>query len=203
MGAVKRPGVYQLPAPKRLLEVLAGAGGVDESAGSVININRPRSEGPIEIDRTVETSGYYTAQVSLPELVEGSHPESNILIKAHDVVTVPRAKLVYVIGEVRRSGGFVLRERENMSVLQAISMAEGLTQTAGSKNAKILRSSADGGPKTEIPVNVRNILAGKAVDIPLRPNDILFVPNSAAKNATLRGIESAIQIGTGVVIWHR
>jgi polysaccharide export outer membrane protein len=203
MGAVKSPGVYQLTAPKRLLEVLAGAGGVEEAAGSVIHISRSRAQGPIALKGATESTDYYAAQVSLPELVEGRHPEWNIVIKANDVITVPRAKLVYVIGEVRKSGGFVLRERENMSVLQAISMAEGLTPTAGSKNAKILRPSSEGGPKTEVAVNVKDILAGKSADVPLRPNDILFVPNSASKNAALRGLESAIQIGTGVVIWHR
>jgi polysaccharide biosynthesis/export protein len=203
MGAVKSPGVYQLNAPKRLLEVLAGAGGVDETAGSVININRPRGAGPIAVSGAIESSDYFSAQISLPELVEGRHPESNILVKPHDVITVPRAKLVYVIGEVRKSGGFVLRERENMSVLQAISLAEGLTATAGSKHARILRPGAEGGPKTEVTVDVRSILAGKSPDVALLPNDILFVPNSAAKNATLRGIESVIQMGTGMVIWRR
>jgi hypothetical protein len=82
-------------------------------------------------------------------------------------------------------------------------MAEGLNPTAGSKNARILRPAEDGQAKTEIAVNVKSILEGKSADVPLRPNDILFVPNSAAKNATLRGIESAIQMGTGLVIWHK
>ena len=203
MGAVKSPGVYQLNAPKRLLDVLAGAGGVEETAGSVVHVNRPRTSGPISLVGATESADSYSAQISLPDLVEGRSLESNIVIMPHDVITIPRAKLVYVIGEVRKSGGFVLRERENISVLQAISLAEGLTVTAGSKNAKIIRPSEDGSAKTELPVNVKSILAGKSPDVPLHPNDILFVPNSAAKNATLRGIESAIQMGTGLVIWHK
>jgi polysaccharide export outer membrane protein len=203
MGAVKSPGVYQLNAQKRLLEILAAAGGVDDSAGYVLHINRPRTSGRIPLADSTESTDSYSAQISLADLVEGRHPETNILIQPRDVITVPRAKLVYVIGEVRKSGGFALRERENISVLQAISLAEGLTVTAGSKHAKIIRPMEDGSAKTEIPVDVKNILAGKSPDIPLHPNDILFVPNSAAKNATIRGIESAIQIGTGIVIWHK
>jgi polysaccharide export outer membrane protein len=203
MGAVKSPGVYQLNAQKRLLEILAGAGGVDESAGSILHVNRPRASGPIPLTDAVESGDYYSEQISLPDLFEGRRPEANIMILPRDVITVPRAKLVYVIGEVRKSGGFVLKERENISVLQAISLAEGLTTTAGSRNAKIIRPAEDGRAKTELAVDVKSILAGKSPDVPLNPNDILFVPNSAAKNAALRGIESAIQMGTGIVIWHK
>jgi polysaccharide export outer membrane protein len=203
MGAVKSPGVYQLNAQKRLLEVLAGAGGVDESAGSVIHISRPHSSGAIPVPGATESADYYSAQINLPDLAEGRNPQNNLAILPHDVITVPRAKLVYVIGEVRKSGGFVLRERENISVLQAISLAEGLTVTAGSRNAKIIRPAENGAEKTELAVNVKNILAGKTPDVPMHPNDILFIPNSAAKNATIRGLESAIQMGTGLVIWHK
>lgn len=202
MGAVKAPGVYQLNAQKRVLEIMAGAGGADETAGSVITISRMRTEGPLPLSGATESGSYSIGQINLAELVEGRHPETNILVKAHDVITVPRAKLVYVIGEVRKSGGFVLKDRESMSVLQAISLAEGLTSVAGSSRARILRPAGDGVAKTEIAVDVRRILSGKSQDVPLLPNDILFVPNSAAKNATLRGIESAIQMGTGIVIWR-
>ena len=202
LGAVKTPGVYQLNARKRLLEMIAAAGGADESAGSVVNVNRPRASGPIPLGDTAESAGYYSAQISLPEIVDGRRPDDNIVILPNDVITIPRAKLVYVIGEVHKSGGFVLRDRENLSVLQAISLAEGLTPTAGSRNAKIIRPAEGAQPRTELAVDVKSILAGKTPDIPLRPNDVLFIPNSTAKNATVRGIEAALQMGTGIVIWH-
>jgi polysaccharide biosynthesis/export protein len=202
LGAVKTPGTYQLNASKRLLDMIAAAGGADESAGSVVSVNRPRVSGPIPVGDTVESAGYYSAQISLPDIVDGRRPDDNILILPNDVITVPRAKLVYVIGEVHKSGGFVLRERESMSVLQAISMAEGLTATAGSRSAKIIRPAEDGKPRTEIAVDVKSILAGKTPDVALHPNDVLFVPNSTSKNAALRGVETAIQMGTGIVIWH-
>jgi len=123
-------------------------------------------------------------------------------IKPYDVVTVPRAKMVYVIGEVKKQGGFVLRETQHISVLQALAMAEGMTKTAGGKNAKVLRPTGDGDHREELPVNVPGILAGKTPDARLEPGDILFVPNSAAKSATFRTIEAAIQMATGLVIWR-
>lgn len=202
LGAVKTPGVYQLNAQKHLLEMIAAAGGADESAGSILNVTRPLASGPIPLAGTTQSAGYYSAQISLPEVVDGRHPDDNIVILPNDVIIIPRAKLVYVIGEVHKSGGFVLRDREDMSVLQAISMAEGLTATAGSRNAKIIRPAEGSQPRTELAVDVKSILAGKASDIPLHPNDVLFIPNSTSKNATLRGLEAALQMGTGIVIWH-
>lgn len=203
MGAVKSPGVYQLTGPKRLLEVLAMAGGVDESGGSTIHVSRPRSSAPIAIASSAINGDYYSASINLADVVDGKHPEQNLVILPQDVLTVPRAKLVYVIGEVHKSGGFIMRDREHISVLQAISLAEGLTVTAGSRNAKIIRPAGDGATKTEIAVDVRSILAGRSQDMLMQPDDVLFIPNSAAKNAALRGIESAIQMGTGIVIWHK
>jgi polysaccharide export outer membrane protein len=55
----------------------------------------------------------------------------------------------------------------------------------------------------EIPVDLRKIFRGDASDVPMRPDDILFVPNSAAKSASMRAIEASIQVATGVVIWRR
>ena len=94
--------------------------------------------------------------------MEARNPEENIQIQPNDVISVPwKAELVYVIGAVKRAGGFTLSEREQISVLQALSMAEGLDRSASPANAKILRAS-EGGESAEIPVDVNRILSGKA-----------------------------------------
>jgi polysaccharide biosynthesis/export protein len=203
LGAVKAPGVYQLPGPKRLLEVLAMAGGADQDAGSGVRVSRNMSAGTIPLPAATGNNGYSVVEISLVDLIEARRPEENFIILPDDVVSVTRARLVYVIGEVRKAGGFTLRERESMSVLQAISLAEGLTLTAGSKNTRIIRTNTRDGVKTEIPVDVKSILTGKAKDVPLLANDILFVPNSAPRSAAMRGMETAMQMATGVVIWRR
>ena len=87
-------------------------------------------------------------------------------------------------------------------MLQAITLAEGIQPTAAAQNARILRSSGSG-PATELPINVKLILANKMPDQALKPNDILVIPNSAAKSASLRALEAGIQMGTGLVIWRR
>jgi polysaccharide export outer membrane protein len=115
---------------------------------------------------------------------------------------VPRARLIYVIGEVKRSGGFPLHEKQNISVLQALALAEGLTRTAGLSGARVLRNNPATGQREEIPINLRSIFEGKSPDLPLVAEDILFIPNSMAKSSALRAVEAAIQMGTGVVIWR-
>lgn len=198
LGAVKSPGVYQIQGQKRLLEVLSMAGGIDPEAGSVIRVSRPGPAAP----PFVPSSDFSLAELSLESLLEGKNPELNLFIQPQDVVTVARAKLIYVIGEVKRSGGFTLKERESMSVLQALSLAEGLTITAAAGDARILRPNSSGG-KDELAVDVKKILTRKASDVPLLPNDVLFVPKSAGRSASFRAMEAAIAMGTGLVIWRR
>jgi polysaccharide export outer membrane protein len=142
-------------------------------------------------------------EVSLQNLLEAKNPAENPEICPEDVITLARAPLVYVMGEVRKPGGFPLREREQTSVLEAISLAEGLLRTASSTGVRILRAQPNGGQRIEIAVNLKTILNGKSADIPVQPNDILVVPNNAPRNAMLRAAEAAVQMGTGVVIWRR
>jgi polysaccharide export outer membrane protein len=134
--------------------------------------------------------------------MEARNPKENIELKPNDVILVPKANMVYVVGSVRKPGGFVLSEKETLSVLQAVSLAEGLERTAAPRKAVILRSASGNGPGAEVPIDVSKILSGKAKDMPLQANDILFVPNSAAKSIALRGAEAIIQAGTGRAIYR-
>ena len=205
IGAVKNPGVHQVQGRKTLLEMLSLAGGIDPEAGHSIKITRRKQYGPISLPSTQsDPSGEYTvAEIDLVPLLEARNPRDNIEVQPYDVITVPRGQLVYVMGQVRRPGGFVLRQRENLSVLQALSLAEGLDRTAKPQESRILRTTGDGGQRTEIYVDLRKILEGKSGDVPLMPNDVLFIPNNVPKSAMIRGLEAAIQIGTGVVIYRR
>ena len=79
----------------------------------------------------------------------------------------------------------------------------GFNSSALSFKARILRAQSGQAQRQEIPVNLNHILDGKAEDVTLRPDDILFVPNNKPKTAALRGVEAAVQMATGVVIWRR
>jgi polysaccharide export outer membrane protein len=205
LGAVGTPGVVQLQGRKSLFEVLSLAGGLKADAGNTVVLTRQKEWGPIPIPNAKQDpSGQFnTAELNVKSIMSGRNPQENILIQPDDVISVPKAELVYVIGAVKKPGGFVLNERENISVLQALSLAEGLDRAASPKTAKVLHAVEGTSERTEIAVDVRKILEGKTGDVPLAANDILFIPTSAAKNAAIRGAEAALQIGTGIAIYRR
>jgi polysaccharide export outer membrane protein len=202
-GNVTKPGVVQLRGNRNLMEVIGQAGGLQADAGDSVLITRNLSEGPIPVAGafTDPTGKYSVAHINIRSILSGKDPEANIQIKPHDVITVPRARLVYVLGNVGRPGGYVMEENETMSLTQAIALAGGWDKMAALGSARILR--ADGGPTREqIPANVKKIMENKAPDLQMQPDDILYVPNSLKKVIGARGAEAAIGIGTGVLIWH-
>src|SRR6266478_4539898 len=204
LGAVNTPGVHQVRGRKTLLEMLALAGGIRSDAGYSVRITRQLEWGCIPLPKTeLDASGRFSvAELNLKKIMEAKNPEENIQIFPHDVISVPKAEMVYVIGEVRRSGGFVLGEHQSISVLQALSLAEGLNSTADTRHAKVLRLKRDADQREELAVDVKDVLNGKKSDIALRGDDILFIPGSTGKKAALRALEAAIQTGTGLAIWR-
>jgi len=145
-----------------------------------------------------------TVKVDLKQLLETGDTSLNLTIYPGDKVTVERAGIIYVVGAVNRPGGFTLEsDRENMTVLKAVALGEGLKATALRKKAMIIRQGPRiPGGREEIAVNLRNILAGKAPDRVLRSNDILFVPDSKSKMALYRGVEAGVQMATWAVVYH-
>jgi polysaccharide export outer membrane protein len=202
-GNVTTPGVVQLKGNRNLMEVIGQAGGLRADAGDTVLITRNLSEGPIPVQGafTDPTGKYSIAHINIRSVMSGKDPEGNILIKPHDVITVNRARMVYVLGNVTRPGGYVMSENETMSVTQAVALAGGWDKTAALSAARILR--ADGGAQREqIPLNVKKIMENKSPDLELRPDDIVYVPNSLGKQMGARGLEAAIGLGTGVLIWR-
>jgi len=204
LGAVNSPGVHQVEGHKTLLEMISMAGGVRPDAGYSIRITRQVEWGCIPLPGAkLDASGRFSvAQVNLQEIMEAKTPEENIQILPHDVISVPKAELVYVTGDVKKSGGFVLGERQTMSVLQAVSLAEGMGPAPDPKHAKILRLAPGADQRTEIPVDLKSILQGKGGDVPMQGNDILFIPDSTGKKVALRFMEAAISTGTGLAIYR-
>lgn len=204
LGAVNQPGVHQVQGRKTLLEMLALAGGVRPDAGYSIRMTREMEWGCIPLPNSkVDSSGRFSvAELNLKEIMEAKNPQENIQIFPHDVISVPKAEMVYVIGEVRRSGGFVLGEHQSISVLQVLSLAEGLNSGADTRHAKILRAKPDADQREELSVDVKDVLSGKKPDVPLQAADILFIPGSTGKKAALRALEAAVQTGTGLAVWR-
>jgi len=204
IGAVTTPGVHQLQGRKTLVEILSMAGGLRPDAGYNVKITRRREWGRIPLPgATDDPSGQFSqAEVRLRDIMQAKSPGENIQIMPNDVISVPRAEMVYVIGEVGKSGGIVLGDQQTMSVLQAMSIAGGLGKTAKSKEAKILRVNPGVPKRTEVAVNLKDMLAGKMDDVSMQAEDILFVPNSAGKTLALRTLETVIGTGMTAVIYR-
>jgi polysaccharide export outer membrane protein len=203
-GAVRNPGAYQLEGRKTLAEILSMAGGLRPDVGQTLKLTRRAAWGPIPLPTSEQrTEGDVTAaEVNVDELVRGSAPFSDIEVRPHDVISVSQAELVYVVGQVRKPGGFAMTGGGDFTVLQALSMAEGLERTAAPKRAKILRKHGSSG-RVELPVNLERILSGRAPDISLQAEDVLFVPNNAAKNAGMKTLDAILQTTMGMAIYGR
>jgi polysaccharide biosynthesis/export protein len=202
MGQVNTPGVHQVAGHKTLLEMVSMAGGMKPDAGYSIRITRQAEWGCIPLPgATMDPNGKFSvAQVSVTDIMEAKRPEENIQILPHDVITVPKAEMVFVTGAVKKSGGFILGEHQTISVLQALSLAEGFGPAYDSKHAKIIRTIAD--QRTEIPVDMKALMQNKGQDVMMQGNDILFIPDSTGKRVALRVMEAAIQTGTGLAIYR-
>lgn len=204
LGAVETPGVHQIMGSKTLFEVISEAGGLKDDAGNTITITRKLSNGALPLPNAVtDPSGRYSiADLNIRSVMSAKNPQDNIPVMPYDVITVPKADLIYVVGAVKRPGGFPLQERANMTVLEALSLSQGLDRGASSDRAKILRTDETTHARLEIPINIKKILDGKSSDQPLLSNDILFIPSSTAKLATYRALEALVQTGTGIAIYR-
>jgi polysaccharide export outer membrane protein len=187
-----------------LIEVLAMAGGVAKRssgpAGRTVVITRKGGFVDLQPAEGMNLLALDKLEINLRKLLYSQEAALNIEIQPLDTVSVSQADIVYVVGGVRRPGGFVLEDREKVTVLQALAMAEGLTGTAAKNSARIIRTAADGS-RIEIPIKVGKVLKGKEQDVELAANDILFIPDSTGKVALKRGLEAAIGTISGVLIY--
>ena len=185
MGEVQKPGVYPMLGSRTLFDVLSLAGGTTAKAGKLVSItHRDTPQTP----NTVAMSN--DAAESL---------RSNVDIFPGDTIVVSRAGVVYVSGDVKRPSGVVMENGSEMTVLQAIAMAEGVGPDAALNKSKLIRRGPNG--PTEIPLRLKDMFASKAPDVRLQAEDIVFVPNSAAKSAGKRSLDAIISTATGLIIY--
>jgi protein involved in polysaccharide export with SLBB domain len=143
-----------------------------------------------------------TITVNLYQLMEAGNTANNILLEAGDVVTVPHAGIVYVLGAVARPGGFVLaNDREQLSTLKILALAGGYTNVAKTDRAVIIRKDSQG-QQHEVALDLKKIQNRQAEDLQLEPSDILYVPQSGAKQAILKSVEFGIALGSGVALYR-
>jgi polysaccharide export outer membrane protein len=185
-GEVNRPGIYPVLGARRLLELLAAAGGPTARAGKTGTItHRDHPEEPVK--------------VNLPSDLSKS-PQDNIEVLPGDTIVVNRAGLVYVVGEVQRPSGLVMDNNEKMTVMQAIALVGGPTPVAAMNGAKLIRTTATGREELQLPL--KKMLSTKQPDVDLKPDDIIFVPASFGKKAAKRSAESILTLTQQLAIYH-
>jgi polysaccharide export outer membrane protein len=180
-GEVAKPGFYSALGPHRLFDVLQAAGGpTDKAANEVMITHRG------EKDATTLLISKNPAEMAT----------SNVALQPGDTVVVPKAGIVYVLGEVTRPGGYVLNSTGGITVLQVVAVAGGPTHLASAGKTRLLHRTENGFQEQQI--DVKKLLRGKAHDVSLRNEDILFIPSSAFKQAlnasTLVGVAASAAI---------
>jgi polysaccharide biosynthesis/export protein len=208
LGAVAKPMTYQLMRPTSLLELLADAGGIADNAGTVILITRQMQK---ETVRPVSDAGHsdsdantQTIRIQLQDLLESGDTAFNIQVYGGDIVNVPPAGIVYVMGGgILQPGGYIIQSHgEQVTVLKAVALAHGLGGYAKPDDAMIFRVNPKTGERETIPVHIKQIQKNSSEDMAMKSNDILFVPDSLARKIAAKGAEAAISIGTGVLVYR-
>src|SRR5467141_304378 len=185
LGEVKNPGVYPLLADRHLLDLLSQAGGLTPNASKTISVTHAGQNTPSVVTLSPD-----------PELAATSNPA----ILTGDTIVVATAGLVYVIGNVNKQGGYPMTDNQ-ITVLQALALAGGNSPMAALDRAQIVRQV--NGARESVPISVKKILDGRNKDVRLQAEDILFIPDSAGKNAAAKSLQAILQAAVGVAIYRR
>jgi len=140
--------------------------------------------------------------INLNELLERGDLHNNIALEAGDVVTIPHAGIVYVLGAVNRPGGFVVsNDRTQLTALKVLSLAGGLTKIAKMDHAVIIRKD-DQGKQTTTEVDLKKVIHRESEDLQMRASDILYIPDSRTKEVLLAAVALGVAVGTAVAIYR-
>ena len=167
IGAVGKPGMYELVGPTSLLMIIAQAGGLTAQAMSDLYIYRQGEEGK-----------QTRISIRLEDLIMKGNQDLNILLQPKDVIAVPLdlTQNVFVYGEVRNPGAIPFLTSKKITLLQAIAQAGGTTEWAKRSSVIIKRKDKKTGKEMKIPVNLKRIISGRLADIILEEGDVVIVP---------------------------
>jgi polysaccharide biosynthesis/export protein len=186
LGQVRVSGAYPIATPRPILDVIALAGGLNEVADRNIVIER-RGDPDHPLHYNLANDGALAIRTS-------------VLVYPGDTVMVPKAGIVYVLGDVNRPGGIVMNNNSSqLSLLQALAQAGGVARTAREGHAKLLRKDATGYHETQL--SLGEIQKGKQQDIALAPGDVLYVPFSYAKNVAVSGSSGIISSVSSAAVY--
>jgi polysaccharide export outer membrane protein len=188
MGAVRRPVTFQSDGTTRLLDALSRAEGFTDDAGPEVLV----------------TQNDAVQRIAVKRLMDGSDPALNVRLLGNEEVRVPVAGKIFVLGNIRKPGGFPIRDPADKTVLKMVALSEGLMPFS-QKIAYIVRRR-DGETPQEIPIELAQIMERKSPDVTLETGDILYVPDNKTRRSTMGNLDRVAGFGSatasGLVIWH-
>ncbi|HEY4049628.1 MAG TPA: polysaccharide biosynthesis/export family protein [Acidobacteriaceae bacterium] len=176
-GEVAKPGMFAAFGRHTLSDYLAQAGGLKDTASSTVTLIRHGLPGPVEVPLGPDPRSSHYAEVP---------------IFPGDEIRAGRVGVIYVVGALKNQGAFPLKNTTPTTVMNAVTLAGGMGYEAASRNASIFRT--DGDHRVETKVDVGRIMKGKAEDIALRSDDILFIPTNKMR-AAVKGGGASLAVG--------
>jgi polysaccharide biosynthesis/export protein len=171
LGQVKLPGTYPITAPRSVIDMIAAAGGLTDVADRQITIERQSDPA--------KRVGFFLSNDSKDTL------NNNLLVYPGDKVIIPKAGLVYVLGDVKAPGGYVMNNNSSqLTVLQAVAAAGGTNHSAVPSHSRLISKNGAGYKDKKLELSA--IQKGKQPDIPLQPGDIVYVPFSYLRNLAVQ-----------------
>jgi polysaccharide export outer membrane protein len=186
LGEVQKPGIYPVLGPRKLFDVISAAGGMAPHAGRDILISHRLS--PQSMQTVTLTDDFKRSM------------DANVDVFPGDTVVVSKAGVVYVVGDVRLPGGFLMDKDKELTVLQALALAQGAAPAASLGHSKVIHRTPTGVVETAL--DLKAILGGKAEDIRVHADDILFIPHNARKEGTRIAVQTILQTAAGVAIYR-
>ncbi len=190
VGAFKTPLTFEATPPVTLLDAIARAGGLADNAGAEILLTRTQmgSDGQLT---------HITQRITVADLMQNADPNLNLDLHGGEEIRLPEAGRIYVVGDVKKPGEYLIKNATETSVLKALSLSEGL-DTYAAKTAYIYRKDGGTGTTNQIPFDLKQIMDRKAPDLPLLPNDILYVADNKSRRNTMATLEKLFLISGGV-----
>jgi polysaccharide export outer membrane protein len=168
LGEVKQPGTYPITAPRSVIDVIALASGLTNTADRSITIERKGDPA--------QKVNYFLSNNANDAI------NDSVLVYPGDKVLVPKAGLVYVLGDVKTPGAYVMSNNSSqLTVLQLVAAAGGTNHSAVPSHARLIRKDGAAG-HTDNPLPLSAMQKGKQADLSLHPGDIVYVPFSYVRN---------------------
>ena len=187
---MKNPLTFQATGTMTLLDAISRAQGLTDNAGSEILVSRLAQNADGQPATLMQ-------RIPVRALLDGVNPSLNLSLQGGEVIRVPEAGRVFVVGDVKKPGAFYITDGSQSSVLKALALSEGLDSFSSHK-AYIYRADESGGDRKEIPVELKRIMDRKSPDVALTAGDILYIPNATGAKASLKALEASLSVGSAL-----